>query len=53
MKELITVKQGMKMMNVSRGTLMKLARENDCIVMIGSRNIRIDYEKLLECLDRK
>ena len=51
MTKLITVEQGMEVISCSRGTFMKLAKQYDCIRMIGTRNMRIDIEKLLKCLE--
>lgn len=53
MTKLITVRQGMDAISSSRATLMKLAIKYDCVRKIGSRNIRIDIEKLLKCMEQE
>lgn len=39
------------LLNVSSVTALRLAKKYDCTVKIGTRNIRIDYEKLMTCLE--
>ena len=52
MHKLYQVEQARDLLQVSRTTVMRLARKYDAVRKIGSRNVRIDVQRIMDCLEK-